>query len=94
MEVEVRYYTVLREITGKRFERVKMPENSHVSELVQVLMGKYDERFSSYIYDSNQGLRNHVSYMLNGVNINKRRGIDTLLHDKDVFTFLPPVGGG
>jgi len=94
MEVEVRYYTVLREITDKRSERVELRENSSVIDLVQVLIMKYGESFSSYIYDTNQGLRNHVSYMVNGVNVNKRKGFDTLLHDKDVFSFLPPVGGG
>ncbi len=94
MEVEVRYYTVLREITEKRTERVELRENSTVSDLVQVLIMKYGERFSSYIYDTNQSLRNHVSYMVNGVNVNKGEGFDTLLHDNDVFSFLPPVGGG
>ena len=94
MEVEVRYYTVLREITGKRSELVEVQENSSVSNLIQLLIKKYGECFSSHIYDTRQGLRNQVSYMLNGVNINKRKGVDTLLQDNDVFSFLPPVGGG
>ena len=94
MKIEVRYYTVLREITEKRSERVELRDNSSVRDLVQVLIMKYGERFSSYIYDTNQGLRNHVSYMVNGVNVNKRKGFDTMLHENDVFSFLPPVGGG
>ena len=94
MEVEVRYYTVLREITGKRSEVVEVRENSTVSSLIQLLIRKYGEGFSSHIYDTSQGLRDNVSCMLNGVNINKRKGVETLLHDNDVLSFLPPVGGG
>jgi MoaD family protein len=94
MDVEVRFYSVLREITDKRTERVTLQPNSSVRDLINALVEKYGDGFSSYIYDNCKGLRKHFFYMLNGVNINKREGFDTILHKDDVFSFLPPVGGG
>jgi MoaD family protein len=94
MDIEVRFYSVLREITDRRSETVTLQPNSSVRDLINILVEKYGDSFSSYIYDNNTGFRKHVFYMVNGVNINKREGFDTILHKDDVFSFLPPVGGG
>ena len=61
MEVEVRYYTALRDITGNRFERVSLKPNSSVKDLINYLVKKYGEKFDSYIYNSNQSLTRNLS---------------------------------
>ncbi len=94
MEVEVRYYAMLREIAGKRFERVALPEGSTVRDLIDLLVERYGEGFERYIYDGEKRVRGYLSYMLNGVNINSLEGFETPIRDGDILSLLPPIGGG
>ena len=94
MEVEVRYYASLREITQKRYEKIKIPKNSSIRYLIDTLVEKYGQSFQSNVYDKYRELRKQLSYVLNGVNINNLNGVNTLLEDDDVFSLLPVAGGG
>lgn len=94
MEVEVRYYALLRELAGKRSEKVILPEGSSVRDLIELLVKRYGEGFERYIYDGEKRLRGYLSYMVNGVNINSLDGLETRLRDGDILSLLPPVGGG
>lgn len=94
MEVEVKFYAMLREIAGKRAEKITLPTKSSVGDLIDMLVERYGGEFERYIYNSEKQVRGYLSYMLNGVNINSLQGFDTILKDGDVFSLLPPVGGG
>lgn len=94
MEVEVKFYAMLREISGKKMERITLPPKSSVRDLVDLLVERYGGEFARYIYDAERQVRSYLSYMLNGVNINSLDRFDTMLKDGDVFSLLPPVGGG
>jgi len=94
VEIEVKFYAMLREIAGRRVERIGMPAKSSVRDLVDLLVERYGGDFERYIYDGERRVRSYLSYMLNGVNINSLHGFDTTLKDGDVFSLLPPVGGG
>jgi len=93
LDVEVKFYAMLREIAGKKVERVSLPPKSSVRDLIDLLVERYGE-FERYIYDSEKRVRGYLSYMLNGININSLDKFDTALKDGDVLSLLPPVGGG
>ena len=94
MEVDVKFYAMLREATGKKVETVVLPEKSSVRDLIDLLVERYGDRFGYYIYDKQKRVRDYLSFMLNGVNVNSLSGFETLLSDGDVVSFLPPIGGG
>lgn len=94
MEVEVRLYAMLREMAGKKVLRVSLPLKSSVRDLIDILVERYGGEFERYIYDAEKKSRSYLSYMLNGININSLEKFDTPLKDGDVFSLLPPVGGG
>ena len=94
MEVEVRLYAMLREMAGKKVLRVSLPPKSSVRDLIDILVERYGGEFERYIYDAEKRSRSYLSYMLNGININSLEKFDTPLKDGDVFSLLPPVGGG
>jgi len=94
MEVEVKLYAMLREIASKKLEKVDLPEKASMRDLIDFLISKYGEEFGTYIYDADKQVRNYLSYMINGVNINSLNGFETTLKDGDVISLLPPVGGG
>ncbi|MFQ6053780.1 MAG: ubiquitin-like small modifier protein 1 [Candidatus Bathyarchaeia archaeon] len=94
MEVEVKYYAMMREIAGRKVERVTLPPKSSVGDLIDLLVERYGAEFERYIYDREKQVRDYLSYMLNGVNINSLDRFETALKDGDVLSLLPPVGGG
>ena len=94
VEVEVKYYAMLREATGKRREVVDIPVKSSVGDLVGLLSERYGGDFTRYVYDDEKRVRDYLSFMLNGVNINSLEGFGTPLKTGDTLAILPPVGGG
>ena len=94
MKVEVKFFTSLREITGKKVDQIQMQDAITVNELVKMLSEKYGKKFREYIYDKDGVTQEFLSFLVNGKNINKMQGFDTKLEDQDVIAILPPVGGG
>ena len=94
MKVEVKFFTSLREITGKKVDELQIQNTITVNELVTILSEKYGKNFREYIYDKKGQLQGFLSFLVNGKNINILQGFDTKLQEGDVVAVLPPVGGG
>ena len=94
MKVEVKFFTSLREITGKKVDTIQLQDAITVNELVKMLSEKYGKKFREYIYDKDGVTQEFLSFLVNGKNINNMQGFDTKLGDQDVIAILPPVGGG
>ena len=63
-------------------------------DLIDLLVERYGDRFGYYVYDKQKRVRDYLSFMMNGVNVNSLSGFDTPLSDGDVVSLLPPIGGG
>ncbi|PVX24684.1 MAG: hypothetical protein CW691_06820 [Candidatus Bathyarchaeum sp.] len=94
MKIEVKFFTSLREITGKKVDELQLQNTITVDELVTMLSNKYGKKFREYIYNKKGEIQGFLSFLINGKNINTMQGFDTKLHESDVVAILPPVGGG
>jgi len=94
MKVEVKFFTSLREITGKKVDKIQLQNTITVNELITVLSEKYGKNFREYIYNKKGDVQEFLSFLVNGKNINIMQGFDTKLQEMDVIAILPPVGGG
>ncbi len=94
MKVEVKFFTSLREITGKKVDEIQLQNTITVDELLTLLSEKYGKNFREYIYSKKGDVQGFLSFLVNGKNINIIQGFDTKLQENDVVAILPPVGGG
>ena len=97
MQVSVRFFTSLREITNKKEETLKFPEGEKVTVdmVLKTLTQRYGKRFVEYVYDRKTGeVRSFLQFLINGKSATTLNGLETELEDGDVLAILPPVGGG
>ena len=94
MKVEVKFFTSLREITGKKVDTIQLQNSISVEELLNMLSTKYGKEFTEYIYNKKGDVQSFLSILVNGKNINVLQGLKTQLKEGNIVAVLPPVGGG
>ena len=94
MKVEVKFFTSLRDITGKKADEIQLQNVITVEELLTLLSEKYGKKFREYIYNKKGKVQDFLSFLVNGKNINVLQGFDTELKQGDILAIIPPVGGG
>lgn len=94
VKVTVRFFTTLREITGRKEEQIEFPKTATIDSLLKQLSGKHGKEFDDYMFDELGDVRGHIQILINGQSINTTRGFKTRLKDGDQIAILPPVGGG
>jgi len=95
MKVKVKFFALVRELTGKREETVDLDDHATVRVLLDKLVKEYGEKFDEYLFDPvSKQPRGHLQFLIDGRNITLMQGLDTTLQDGCSFAILPPVGGG
>jgi len=98
MQISVRFFTVLREITGKREEVLQFSsgEKATVRLVLLKLAQTYGRDFCDYVFAASTGeVRGFLQFLVNGKSVAALEGgLETRLADGDVLAIVPPVGGG
>lgn len=97
LQVSVRFFTVLREVTGKKEEKLQFPEGIKVSvdSVLKSLAQNYGKHFADYVYARETGaVKGFLQFLINGKSASTLDGLETVLEDGDVLAIVPPVGGG
>ncbi|MBS7616030.1 MoaD family protein [Candidatus Bathyarchaeota archaeon] len=97
MKVSVRFFTTLRELTGKREETLEFPKGEAVTieKVLATLAECYGKGFTEYVYDGKTGkVKGFLQFLVNGRSASTIKGLKTELADGDTLAIIPPVGGG
>ena len=93
MEVTVRFFTVLRELTGYKEIKVELEEKASLQELLSKLSARFGEKFTGYVFEKGN-VKSHLQLLINGENSKSLKGLKSELREGYVVAILPPVGGG
>jgi len=97
VQISIRFFTVLREVTGKKEEKVEFPEgeNATIESVLKKLSKQYGKRFREYVYHPQTGeAKGFLQFLVNGKSTSNIKGLETELINGDVLAIIPPVGGG
>ena len=97
VHVSVRFFTTLREITGKKEEILEFPRGEVVTveSALKHLVKLYGKNLAEYVYDPKTGeVRGFLQFLVNGRSMTSFAGLKTKLSNGDVLAIIPPVGGG
>ena len=94
MKIKVKFFTSLREITGKKEDEVQSSSIITVEELLAHLSKKYGRELTEYLYDEKGKVRAYIQILINGRGIKVLQGFETKLKEGDTVAIFPPVGGG
>lgn len=97
MKVSVRFFTILREVTGKKEELLEFPDGTAVTvnKVLEKLAERHGKGFVEYVFEhDSKELKGFLQFLVNGRNVASFDGMDTKLADGDVLAIIPPVGGG
>jgi molybdopterin synthase sulfur carrier subunit len=97
VRVSVRFFTTLREITGKKEETLEFSTRKAVTvdSVLKRLAELHGKSLVEYVYDRKTGeVRGFLQFLINGRSISSFEGLNTKLSDGDVVAIIPPVGGG
>lgn len=91
MGIKVAVPAPLRQYCDK--QKVVELEGERVKDVLTAMSSKYS-LLHSKICEENGNVRNYVNLYINGVDIKKKEGIDTLLTENESLTIIPAVAGG
>ena len=95
MQVSVRFFTVLREITGKKEQTLTFRKTATIDAVLRQLARQYGKGLKEYVYDTKTGEpKGFLQFLVNGKSIITPNLLETRLSDGDVLAIVPPVGGG
>lgn len=94
MEVTVRYFTIIRDITGTREEKIDAEEGSTVEDVLRILVKRYGKEFERYISSGRDHKGMKLLFFVDGRNVEGSDGFKTRLRSGNVLAIMPPVAGG
>lgn len=95
MRVAVKFFTTLREMTGKSEETVSLPENASMEDLLRRLSDKYGRKFEDYVFEKGGSeTSQNLQFLIDGQSTATMDGKRTRLPPGCVVAIIPPVGGG
>ena len=94
IKVRVRYFGLLREITGKKEENVYLEGNIEIGDLLEKLTEEHGKKFKRYIFAGHNEVRESLIFLLNKKNLVGKNILNHLLSDEDTLSILLPIAGG
>ncbi|MCK5389913.1 MAG: MoaD family protein [Candidatus Thorarchaeota archaeon] len=93
MNVSVKFFAQLRDLTGKKTKiKFDLIEGATISHLLEELY--LDSKIKKHMLDENNQINSDITILRNGREIKFLEGTDTILNSGDEISIFPLVVGG
>ncbi|MHA1799806.1 MAG: ubiquitin-like small modifier protein 1 [Candidatus Helarchaeota archaeon] len=94
MEIMIEFFASLKDLANIEKIHFIIEKNSTIKSILEKLKNKLGNNFEEKIFNSSEKLNKYVMITLNGMNINKLSGLDTIVKNGDEILMIPAVAGG
>lgn len=96
MMITVEYIGHIKNLVENRnTERVEIPKDSTIAQLLTVLSERYGEPFKKAVYEKgSMDVKPNFMVTVNGYLLNQLQGLDTRLKNGDTIILMSVVSGG
>lgn len=91
MELEMRFFATFRQAVGQKTVSREYEDVSTVGDITQILSEEYPDMD---LYDEDGSIREFITIMKNGKDIEHIEGLETEVEDGTTLSVFPPVAGG
>ena len=92
VQITIKYFANIKEVTKIKEEIMEFNDGATINTLLESIFKKYN--LKKIILDENDEINSYINILRNGRNIKYIDGKNSILSDKDVISFFPPVAGG
>ncbi|MFX0004693.1 MAG: MoaD/ThiS family protein [Candidatus Hodarchaeota archaeon] len=92
--VKISFLSLLVDIIGKDELILSINENSTIRDVLVKLRSRLGKNFEGSIFNIKDKLNKYIILGLNGQDIRKFDGLETVINDGDELSFLPAIAGG
>jgi MoaD family protein len=93
IRVHVRYFNLVRELTGSSAEDISLEVGATLGELLETLKAAYGPRFAEFLFSDKGSLNSHVRLFLNNKAL-INAPLSEVLTDGDTLSVFSAVAGG
>ncbi|MFQ6081252.1 MAG: ubiquitin-like small modifier protein 1 [Candidatus Bathyarchaeia archaeon] len=94
MLIRVKFFGPFKELVGKRWMAVEVPQGISILEFIREMAEKSNPRLVEETISREGDLHPNVIVLINGRDIVHLDYLNTKLKDGDTVALFPPVGGG
>ncbi|MFX1380121.1 MAG: MoaD/ThiS family protein [Promethearchaeota archaeon] len=94
INIKASFLSLLVDIIGKEEISLSINEYSTIKDILMKLRKLLGKNFEKNIFNIKDKLNKYIILGLNGKDIRKFDGLDTIIKDGDELSFLPAIAGG
>ena len=94
VRIEVHFLSILSDLSNVENDIIEIQENSTIRQVIDLLRNKIGIQFQKRILSESNDLNNYVILVINGKDIRVLNGLNTIIRDNDIISFLPALAGG
>ena len=91
--ITVKYFAILREITGLKDEPLVLGTGMTIEQVIKKVVQSHGSRLDEFVFRGGR-LREGLTILVNGQTVEEDRFGVTVLKGGDELVILPPIGGG
>ncbi len=88
------FFSLLIDIVGKEEISLSFSGEMTIKNILEKLRSSFGKSFEEKIFNSKGVLNKYIIIGLNGKDIRKFDGFDTIIKDRDTISILPAIAGG